>query len=217
MPDARLENVQQSVRTGIFGFQFRNAEFTELPQMHKITAQLQKMQSGETDAAAELLPLIYDELKKMAVSRMHRERPGHTLQATALVHETWLRLMESAQAGMWDSRQAFFSAAAEAMRRILVDAARRKLAVRRGGGFKRVEFVEADLSGHCPSAGIVAVNDALEGLRQEDPLTAELVCLHYFAGLSVEEAGELLGFSRASAYREWAYARSFLRAELTVS
>jgi RNA polymerase sigma factor (TIGR02999 family) len=173
------------------------------------------MQSGEADAATDLLPLVYDQLKMIAVARMRREKPGNTLQATALVNEAWLRMMESAQAGMWSSRQAFFSAAAEAMRRVLVDAARRKMAVRRGGDFKRLEYDEAVFVQGGPSAEIIGVNDALEELRKDNPLTAELVSLHYFAGLSLEEAGEMLGFSRASAYREWAYARSFLRAELT--
>ncbi len=194
---------------------FRSSVFRKLLLVSDITFHLQRMQSGETDAAEALLPLVYDQLKKIAVARMCREKPGNTLQPTALVHETWLRLMASAQAGMWRSRQAFFSAAAEAMRRILVDAARRKLAVRRGGDFKRVKFTEADFSQRSPSAEIVAVNEALEELWKVDPLTAELVRLHYFAGLPLEEAGELLGFSRASAYREWAYARSFLLAELT--
>ena len=179
-----------------------------------IANQLKRIESGELDAAEDLLPLIYDQLKKIAVAHMRCEKPGNTLQATALVNEAWLRMMESAQGKMWSSQKTFFSAAAEAMRRILVDAARRKLAIRRGGDLKRVNYAEADLAQRSPSAEIVAVNDALEQLRQEDPLSAELVSLHYFAGMSLEEAGELLGFSRASAYREWAFARAFLAAEL---
>lgn len=179
--------------------------------MTQVTAFLESMRTGQADAAAELLPIVYDELRRIAVSRMRREKPGHTLQATALVNETWLRIMQTEQAWLWDSRESFFAAAAEAMRRILVDAARRKAAVKNGGRFSRHDLNEADLAADGPVREILEVHEALDVLHREDPEAAELVKLHYFAGMSLEETGELLGMSRATAYRTWNFARTFLR------
>jgi len=183
--------------------------------MTDVLIALDRMHAGDRDAASKLFPLIYDELRRIAIGRMNREKPGNTLQATALVHEAWLRIMESHQASLWESRESFFAAAAETMRRILVDAARRKSAARHGGEFSRKALHDSQLSEPCPSQEIIAVNDAMEVLEQDDRLAAELVRLHYFAGMSLEEAGELLGMSRATAYRTWTYARTFLRATMS--
>ena len=183
--------------------------------MADVTAFLERIRAGETDAASELLPLIYDELRRIAIARMSRETSGNTLQATALVNEAWLRILESQQGAMWDSRESFFAAAAEAMRRILVDAARRKSSVKNGGKFSRRDLDECELAASDPAKEIIAVNDALEHLEHEDELAAEVVKLHYFAGMSLEEIGELLNVSRATTYRIWTYARAFLRATLS--
>ena len=182
--------------------------------MSGVTAFLENMRTGQSDAAAELLPIVYEELRRIAVARMNREKPGNTLQATALVNETWLRILQTEQASLWESRESFFAAAAEAMRRILVDAARRKSAVKNGGQFARHDLNPAKLAAPCPVREILEVNEALDVLHREDPEAAELVKLHYFAGMSLEETGELLGMSRATAYRTWNFARTFLRVTL---
>lgn len=179
--------------------------------MSEVTAFLQQVGSGEADAASELLPLIYDQLHRIAISQMSREKPGNTLQATALVHEAWLRILEERNSSSWESRHRFYASVAEVMRRILVDAARRKSAVKHGGLFSRKELDEVDLCVPGPGQEIIAVSEALELLQQEDSLAAELVKLHYFAGLSMDEAADLLNMSRASAYRIWTFARTFLQ------
>src|SRR5262249_25757057 len=154
-------------------------------------------------AAAQLLPLVYDELRQLAAARLAQERPGQTLQATALVHEAYLRLVDAEQAQQWNSRGHFFAAAAEAMRRILVEPARRKSSRKHGGGHQRGNLEEAASCAEEPADELLALNEALDRLAQEDPRKAELVKLRYFAGLSVQEAADVLGISRATADRWW--------------
>ena len=181
--------------------------------MSDVTQILHKIESGDPSAEEDLLPLVYDELRKLAASRLADEKPGQTLQATALVHEAYLRLVDTEKAQRWNSRRHFFSAAAQAMRRILVDRARQRLALKRGGG--RVQAAPSnELAETAAPAGIVAVHDALDALAEDDPLCADLVKLRYFAGFSIEESAEALQVSRASAYRLWTYARAWLRASL---
>lgn len=174
---------------------------------------LSAIEQGDSGATEELLPLVYDELRKLAAQKLAQEKPGQTLQATALVHEAYLRLVGDEDAPRWESRGHFFAAAAEAMRRILIDAAKAKQCLKRGGERKRVglEEVEATLGG---SAGLSAdlmldLDDALTRLRAKDATTAELVTLRLFAGLSVTEAGEALGLSRSTAYENWEYAQAW--------
>lgn len=182
--------------------------------MADVTNILGRMQAGDANAADELIPLIYSELHRIAVARMCNEKVDHTLQATALVNEAWMKLTQSGHCEPWQNREGFFASAAEAMRRILVDAARRKLAAKRGGESIRVALTADQFAASCPSSEVIAVNDALDCLQDDDSTAAELVKLHYFGGLSLEEAGELLNLSRATAYRTWEYARAFLRAEM---
>jgi RNA polymerase sigma factor (TIGR02999 family) len=178
--------------------------------MAEVTHLLDAAYRGDRQAAAQLLPLVYDELRKLAAARMAAEPAGHTLQPTALVHEAYLRLVGPADAARWDSRGHFFAAAAEAMRRILVDAARRKQAVRHGGNADRVPL-PADVPDRPASTeDVVAVSEALEQLAAAEPQAAELVKLHYFAGLTIEQAAAVLGVSPRKAYSVWAYARAWL-------
>jgi RNA polymerase sigma factor (TIGR02999 family) len=156
------------------------------------------------------LPLVYDELRKLAAAKLAQERPGYTLEATALVHEAYLRLVDAKQAQQWNSRGHFFAAAAEAMRRILVDGARRKHSLKRGGQQQRVRLEEAISLNEQPADDLLALDEALQRLAEEDPIKAELVKLRYFAGLSVEQTAEALGISRATADRYWAYAKVWL-------
>src|SRR5262245_50699972 len=169
---------------------------------------------GGSKPARELLPMVYDELRKLAAQRLAQEKPGQTLQATALVHEAYLRLVGGDPDRPWDGRGHFFAAAAEAMRRILVENARRRGRQKRGGGRTRAALLEADLAVDDPPDEVLAVDEALGRLAAEDPQAAALVKLRYFAGLSVEEAGESLGLSRATAYRHWSYARAWVRCEV---
>jgi len=184
--------------------------------MSDVTQILAAAEAGDPKAAAELLPLVYDELRKLAAARMAAEVPGHTLDATALVHEAYLRLMPDAvPQASFESRGHFFAAAAEAMRRILVDSARRKRRLKRGGGRQRVDLdrvvvVTAD----GPSLDLLALDEALDRLAEVDPEVARLVQLRHFAGLSVKRAAEVLGVSPRTADAWWAYARSWLLAEL---
>jgi RNA polymerase sigma factor (TIGR02999 family) len=161
-----------------------------------------------------LLPLVYEELRRLAAQKLALEKPGQTLDATALVHEAYLRLRGSHDEPRWDSRGHFFSAAAEAMRRILVDSARRKLRLKRGGDRQQAKIDVAELAVSAPPDELLAIDEALARLAQEDPQAAELVRLRYFAGLALGEAADLLAISRATAYRHWAYARAWLRCEL---
>jgi RNA polymerase sigma factor (TIGR02999 family) len=176
------------------------------------------MEKGDPHAAEHLLPLVYDELRKLAAAKLAQESPGQTLQATALVHEAYLRLLGNepdAQAReSWHSRAHFFAAAAEAMRRILVDRAREKASAKRGGKFRRLDIDALDLVTTATPDQILAIDDALARLKEEDPAAARIVELRYFAGLTVEEAGQALDISTATAYRHWNYARAWLHSEL---
>jgi RNA polymerase sigma factor (TIGR02999 family) len=185
--------------------------------MNEVTRILSAMESGDPQAAADLLPLVYDELRRLAAAQMACEKPGQTLDATALVHEAYLRLVGPADAQRWQNRGHFFAAAAEAMRRILVENARRKLRKKRGG-----ERVRVDLDAVAPVApslddDLLDLDDALTRLAEADPAAAELVKLRYFAGLSIPQAAEALGIGARSADRIWAYARAWLRDALSGS
>jgi RNA polymerase sigma factor (TIGR02999 family) len=182
--------------------------------MSEVTRILSAIEQGDPQAAEQLLPLVYDELRKLAAHKMAQEAPGQTLQATALVHEAYLRLVDVEQAHQWNSRGHFFAAAAEAMRRILIEDARRKKSDRHGGNHKRVELAEAAFTPNTSPEELLLLDDALSGLAQEDPAAAELAKLRLFAGLSVEQSGEALGVSRATAFRHWTYARAWLHAQL---
>jgi RNA polymerase sigma factor (TIGR02999 family) len=179
--------------------------------MSDVTHIISAIERGDPRAAEELLPLVYDELRRLAADRLAREAPGQTLQATALVHEAYLRLVDRPDAREWNGRQHFFAAAAEAMRRILVDHARRKKSLKGGGGRGRAELREDAVAAPEASDEILAVDEALAALAAADPRAAELVKLRYFAGLSVDEAARALGMSPRSVDRLWAYARAWLR------
>lgn len=179
--------------------------------MTPVTRLLEAAHRGEPQAAAELLPLVYAELRRLAAAKVAGEKPGQTLDATALVHEAYLRLVGDRQ---FDGRGHFFAAAAEAMRRILVEQARRRAAVKRGGAGRRFELGEADRVAVPYPDTVLAVDEALAGLEGDDPGAAAVARLRLFAGLSVEEAGEALGVSRATAFRDWAFARAWLTAAL---
>jgi RNA polymerase sigma factor (TIGR02999 family) len=183
--------------------------------MNEITRILSAIEQGEPAAAEQLLPLVYDELRKLAAQKLAQEKPGQTLQATALVHEAYLRLVDTERAQHWNGRTHFFRAAAEAMRRILVDCARQKHSQKRGGAWRQVELEGVAEVAEDPSDDVVAIHEALELLAQHDPVKSELVKLRYFAGLSVEEAADLLGISRATADRYWRYAKTWLYCVLT--
>ena len=182
--------------------------------MTAVTQILSQIEQGDASAAEQLLPLVYDELRKLAAHELRRERPGKTLPATALVHEAYVRLVDVDRAQEWNSRRHFFAAAAQAMRRILVDRARRKLSLKAGGGWARQNVEGSDLAASAAPTEVVLVHDALDALAAEDELAAELVKLRYFAGFTIDEAAEILEVSRATAYRLWAYARAWLRASL---
>jgi len=177
--------------------------------MSDVTRILTAIDKGDTRSADKLLPLVYEELRHLAAGKMLRERPGQTLQPTALVHEAYMRLVGS-EAQHWRSRTHFYSAAAEAMRRILIDNARRKKSLKRGGGREKANLDDIELAIAEPSEDIVALDEALEKLAQEDPVKADLVKLRYFVGLTIEQAAETLGISRATADRYWSYARIWL-------
>jgi RNA polymerase sigma factor (TIGR02999 family) len=183
--------------------------------MNEVTRILSAIEGGDPHAADQLLPLVYQELRKLAAQKLAQEKPGQTLEATALVHEAYVRLVDGEQAQRWNSRGHFFAAAAEAMRRILVERARQRRSLKHGGGYNRVDF-EAALSVADESAeDFLALDEALEKLAHEDPIKAELVKLRYLAGLSVEEAAQALGISRATADRYWAYAKVWLYCAIT--
>jgi RNA polymerase sigma factor (TIGR02999 family) len=184
--------------------------------MNDVTRILSAIDHGDPQAAEQLLPLVYDELRKLAAQKLAQEKPGQSLQATALVHEAYLRLVGTQDPG-WNGRNHFLAAAAEAMRRILVERSRRKRAEKRGGELRRVDLYAVDLlcvpSG-TPVDDLLALDEALTRFAAHDPVKAELVKLRYFVGLSVEEAAGVLGISRATAARHWDYARSWLYSEL---
>lgn len=178
--------------------------------MSDVTRVLEAIGRGEQQATDELLPLLYDQLRKLAASRLSREAPGQSLQATALVHEAYLRLVGSEQDPHWENRGHFFAAAAEAMRRILIDRARAKARIKRGGDREKFELQEADLVVSIPAEQFVEVNDALDKLEEEAPMSAQIVKLRCFAGLTMEEIAEALGMSRTTATKHWAYARAWM-------
>jgi RNA polymerase sigma factor (TIGR02999 family) len=187
--------------------------------MTEVTRILSAIEHGDPSAAEQLLPPVYDELRRLAAQKLAQEKPGQTLQATALVHEAYARLVGSGEADVggkqrWDSRGHFFAAAAEAMRRILIDRARKKRSSKRGGGRKKLNIDAIDLATQATPDQLLAVDDALAKLTREDPVAARLVELRYFAGLTVDEAGQALGVSTATAYRHWKYARAWLHSEL---
>jgi len=200
--------------------------------MSDVTRILSQIAAGDPAAAEQLLPLVYDELRRLAAARLAHEKPGQTLQATALVHEAYLRLAfptrpagtnpsDDGNAGArpggeahWNSRNHFFSAAAEAMRRILVESARRKAARKHGGDLARQPLLDSEIAIAAPPDEVLAVHEALDQLERADANAAKLVKLHYFGGFSLEEAGEVVGLSRTKAYRTWTYARTWLRAHL---
>jgi RNA polymerase sigma factor (TIGR02999 family) len=184
--------------------------------MSNVTEILHQIESGDPAAAEQLLPLVYDELRKLAAAKLAQERPGQTLQATALVHEAYLRLVgNDGDRPTWDHRGHFFAAAAEAMRRILVEVARRKRSKIHADGQQRVDLEDAELISRATPDRLIALDESLAKLAEEDPVAAELVKIRLFAGLSVEQAGAALGLSRATAYRYWTYARAWLRAAQT--
>ena len=178
-----------------------------------MTQILNAIKRGQPHAAVELLPLVYDELRRLAAQKLSQEKPGQTLQATALVHEAWLRLVESEPGGAeakWNGRRHFFGAAAEAMRRILVENARRKKSAKYGGGLERVNWEEVELAESVPPDQLLALDEALTELAAADPEAAELIKLRFYAGLTDQQAAEMLGISRRTADRMWAFARAWL-------
>jgi RNA polymerase sigma factor (TIGR02999 family) len=182
--------------------------------MNEVTRILSAIEQGDPHAAEQLLPLVYEELRKLATQKLAQEKPGQTLQATALVHEAYLRLVDVDQVQRWDSRGHFFAAAAEAMRRILIDQARRKRRPKHGGARKRVDLNQALSVSEASRDDLLALDEALEQLAHAEPAKAELVKLHYFAGLSLEAAGLVLGISQRTAKRHWGYARVWLYAAI---
>jgi RNA polymerase sigma factor (TIGR02999 family) len=183
--------------------------------MTEVTHILSAIEQGDPSAAEQLLPLVYEELRRLAAQRLAQEKPGQTLQATALVHEAYLRLVNTDLGQHWNSRGHFFAAAAEAMRRILIENARRKQAVKHGGGLRRVNLDQGDALAAAPPDDLLALDEALERLTRHDPRGAQLVKLHCFAGLTVEQAAEALDMSRTEGYRLWTFARAWLHCQLT--
>jgi RNA polymerase sigma factor (TIGR02999 family) len=182
--------------------------------MNEVTRILSAIEQGDASAAEQLLPLVYDELRKLASNRMAKEKSGQTLQATALVHEAYLHLVDTEKAQHWNSRGHFFAAAAEAMRRILIGNARRKHAQKRGGQAKRVDLDSLEIAENPGDDKLLALEDALIRLTAKDPIKGELVKLRYFAGLTNQEAAAILGISTATANRYWAYARAWLQNDI---
>lgn len=182
--------------------------------MTDVTRILSAIEEGDAQAAEQLLPLIYEELRKLASAKMAQEKPGQTLQATALVHEAYLRLVDTEKAQHWNSRGHFFGAAAEAMRRILVENARRKSGPEASGGHCRVELSNAAAEIQGPDLELIALSEAIDKLQTKDPRAAELVKLRFFAGLTRQQAADALGVSVATADNDWAYAKGWLKVEL---
>jgi RNA polymerase sigma factor (TIGR02999 family) len=181
-----------------------------------LTGILHAIEGGDPQAAEQLLPLVYQELRELAAAKLAHEKPGQTLQPTALVHDAYLRLVDVGRAPHWNSRRHFFAAAAEAMRRILVEQARRKRRPKHGGGRQRVPLLQAEPAYHEDAAELLAIHEALDKLAAEDAEAAQLVQLRYFAGLSVEQAAETMGLPRSTAYVHWAYAKASLRVLLDI-
>ena len=184
--------------------------------MTDVTQILSQIESGDPSAAEQLLPLVYDELRKLAAMKLAKEKPGQTLQATALVHEAYLRIVDVEKARHWDSRGHFFAAAAIAMRRLLVEQARRKQQLKRGGERQRVPLEEIDLGYGFPSEELLALNEAISKLELESPEKSKVVELRFFVGMNHEEVANALGISAVTARRHWRYARAWLRREMRV-
>jgi RNA polymerase sigma factor (TIGR02999 family) len=182
--------------------------------MSDVTRILSAIEQGDPHAAEQLLPLVYDELRKLAALKLSQEKPGQTLQATALVHEAYLRLVGTQTAQRWDSQGHFFAAAAEAMRRILLNRARDKKRVKRGGGHRRVDFDQVEIALDTSDEQLIALDEALTQLAAEDPDAARLVNLRFFAGLTLKDAAASLGLALRTAERQWTYARAWLYARL---
>jgi RNA polymerase sigma factor (TIGR02999 family) len=182
--------------------------------MSDVTRILSQIESGDPTAAEQLLPLVYEELRKLAAGKLAHEKPGQTLQATALVHEAYLRLVDVEKAQHWDSRGHFFAAAAESMRRIIIDAARRRRRLKRGGDRARIDIGDLELATAMPDERLLAIDEAIERLDREDSAAAALVKLRFYAGMSISEAADAIGISRTNAYEQWAYARAWLRTEV---
>jgi RNA polymerase sigma factor (TIGR02999 family) len=183
--------------------------------MNEVTTILSALEHGESGAAEQLLPLVYDELRKLAAQRLAQENPGQTLQATALVHEAYVRLVDVEQAQHWNSRGHFFAAAAEAMRRILVEQARHKRSAKAGGQGRRLELHNEHMAAPGRNLDLLALDEALEKLAGQDRRKADLVKLRYFVGLTLREAAEAIGIAESTADADWAYAKSWLRVELS--
>jgi len=183
--------------------------------MPDVTRILSQIEQGDPTAAEQLLPVVYDELRKLAAVKLAQEKPGQTLQATALVHEAYLRLVGGDDSQQWANRGHFFAAAAEAMRRVLVENARRKHRLKHGGDRTRLEVELTGLPARMADDDLIALDEALEKLHQQDPLKARLVTLRFFAGLTIEQAAEVLSISRVSAFRYWTFARAWLHHEIT--
>jgi RNA polymerase sigma factor (TIGR02999 family) len=188
-----------------------------LIRMSDVTQILQQIEQGDPAAAEQLLPLVYNELRKLASAKLANEKSGQTLQATALVHEAYIRLLGAEAEQNWDSRGHFFGAAAEAMRRILVDKARKKKTTKHGGQLQRVELRDAATSDETPADELLALDKALTKLQERDEVKAELVKLRYFAGLTIPQAAEVLGIGASTADKYWAYSKSWLRTEISKS
>jgi RNA polymerase sigma factor (TIGR02999 family) len=186
-----------------------------LGDMSEVTRILSALGRGDPQAPAELLPLVYQELRRLAAQKLAGEKPGQTLQPTALVHEAYLRLVGPGEGPGWDSRGHFFAAAAEAMRRILVESARRKRSAKHGGGLRRLDAEDVPLAAPETAEDLLALDEALDRLAAKEPQKAELVKLRYFAGMTIEEAADALGVSPATAKRHWAYTRAWLYQEIT--
>jgi RNA polymerase sigma factor (TIGR02999 family) len=182
--------------------------------MNDVTRVLSALAQGETQASDQLLPLVYDELRRLAAQKMAKETPGQTLEATALVHEAYLRLVDTEKVHDWNSRGHFFAAAAEAMRRILVERARHKRRLKAGGDYRRQELPEIALPAAEPDLDLLVLDEVLGKLERQDPRKAEVVKLRFFAGLTIEEAAQALGIATSTADKDWAYARCWLRLEM---
>ena len=185
--------------------------------MSDVTQILSRIDSGDPSAAEQLLPLVYEELRKLAAARLSQEKPGQTLQPTALVHEAYLRLVGVEDQQPWNNRGHFFGAAAEAMRRILVEQSRRKSRRKHGGGHDRVELADVAAETGASNLDLLALDEALATLEAEQPRKAQLVKLRYFAGLTLEQSAQALGVSLSTADNDWAYARSWLQVAMSVS
>ncbi len=186
----------------------------KLAFMSDVTRILSRIEAGEEQATEDLLPIVYGELRRLAAQKMAHEKPGQTLQATALVHEAYMRLLGGEDSNCWDSAGHFFSAAAESMRRILIEQARKRARIKRGGDLTKIDLDAVDIASHASPASLLVIDEALDALAKDDPDAAQLVQLRYFGGLSIEQAAQSLGISARTAYRHWNYARAWLCTQL---